>query len=313
MVSRCRSQNTFREAMTGAVPMSRVDMGNRRRSRGVRVQPDHPTAEVTMTTTQDTITGLAARAIGVTKAYGSGATAVTALDEISVDIRLGRFTAIMGPSGSGKSTLMHTLAGRSRCGSSTRPSHARRGGRRVRRSHAVPVLTGGSDAEDNPAGTARARKLRLVLAGLAVVLGVMAVSAAMTATTTIGTGFTTLFQTVNSAVDVSVTGKPDAGSAEFSGKGFTPPVPESTLARVRNVPGAASVVGEVSADGARPVGSDGKVISLQGPPDPGWPGTARPVWCAYVRAADRPTRMRSRSTPGWPSSVGSSSASRSTC
>jgi putative ABC transport system ATP-binding protein len=64
-----------------------------------------------MTTTQDTITGLAARAIGVTKAYGSGATAVTALDEISVDIRLGRFTAIMGPSGSGKSTLMHALAG----------------------------------------------------------------------------------------------------------------------------------------------------------------------------------------------------------
>jgi len=68
-----------------------------------------------MTTTAventDTLTGLAARAVGVTKAYGTGATAVVALDDISVDIRRGRFTAIMGPSGSGKSTLMHALAG----------------------------------------------------------------------------------------------------------------------------------------------------------------------------------------------------------
>jgi putative ABC transport system ATP-binding protein len=57
------------------------------------------------------LTGLAARAVGVAKAYGTGATAVVALDDISVDIRRGRFTAIMGPSGSGKSTLMHALAG----------------------------------------------------------------------------------------------------------------------------------------------------------------------------------------------------------
>jgi putative ABC transport system ATP-binding protein len=68
-----------------------------------------------MTTTAventDTLTGLAARAVGVTKAYGTGATAVVALDDISVDVRRGRFTAIMGPSGSGKSTLMHALAG----------------------------------------------------------------------------------------------------------------------------------------------------------------------------------------------------------
>jgi putative ABC transport system ATP-binding protein len=70
-----------------------------------------PTAGVTMTTTQETITGLAARAVGVTKAYGTGPNAVTALDDISVDIRRGQFTAIMGPSGSGKSTLMHALAG----------------------------------------------------------------------------------------------------------------------------------------------------------------------------------------------------------
>ncbi|MFI7679794.1 ABC transporter ATP-binding protein [Actinophytocola sp. NPDC049390] len=62
-------------------------------------------------TSNDTITGLAARAVGVTKAYGTGAASVVALDDISVDVRRGEFTAIMGPSGSGKSTLMHCLAG----------------------------------------------------------------------------------------------------------------------------------------------------------------------------------------------------------
>ncbi|MFC8126884.1 ABC transporter ATP-binding protein [Streptomyces sp. NPDC057302] len=55
--------------------------------------------------------GAAARARGLTKAYGSGETAVLALDSVDVDIARGRFTAVMGPSGSGKSTLMHLLAG----------------------------------------------------------------------------------------------------------------------------------------------------------------------------------------------------------
>src|SRR6266540_7042406 len=52
-----------------------------------------------------------ARAVNATKVYGAGATAVRALDEVSVDLARGRFTAIMGPSGSGKSTLMHCIAG----------------------------------------------------------------------------------------------------------------------------------------------------------------------------------------------------------
>ena len=53
----------------------------------------------------------AVRTVDLVKVYGSGATAVTALDGVSVDLPAARFTAVMGPSGSGKSTLLHCLAG----------------------------------------------------------------------------------------------------------------------------------------------------------------------------------------------------------
>ncbi|HEX5944632.1 MAG TPA: ABC transporter ATP-binding protein [Acidimicrobiales bacterium] len=53
----------------------------------------------------------AARAVAATKVFGHGDTAVVALDSVSVEIPVGRYTAIMGPSGSGKSTLMHCMAG----------------------------------------------------------------------------------------------------------------------------------------------------------------------------------------------------------
>lgn len=48
---------------------------------------------------------------GLTKIYGSGDTAVTALDHVSFTVEKGEFIAIVGASGSGKSTLMNLIGG----------------------------------------------------------------------------------------------------------------------------------------------------------------------------------------------------------
>jgi putative ABC transport system ATP-binding protein len=47
----------------------------------------------------------------LTKVYGSGEAAVTALDHVNLKIKKGEFVAIMGPSGCGKSTLLHLVGG----------------------------------------------------------------------------------------------------------------------------------------------------------------------------------------------------------
>ena len=47
---------------------------------------------------------------GVTKTYQLGGT-VTALDDVSVSLDAGSYTAVMGPSGSGKSTLLNLVGG----------------------------------------------------------------------------------------------------------------------------------------------------------------------------------------------------------
>ncbi|MGQ9518147.1 MAG: ABC transporter ATP-binding protein, partial [Anaerolineae bacterium] len=47
----------------------------------------------------------------LTRIYGSGETAVTALDHVHLSINEGEFLAVMGPSGCGKSTLLHLIGG----------------------------------------------------------------------------------------------------------------------------------------------------------------------------------------------------------
>jgi NitT/TauT family transport system ATP-binding protein len=47
----------------------------------------------------------------VSMAYGRGATAVRAIDEVSLEITQGEFIAVVGPSGCGKSSLMKLISG----------------------------------------------------------------------------------------------------------------------------------------------------------------------------------------------------------
>ena len=47
----------------------------------------------------------------LTRVYGTGDTAVTALNDVSFTVEAGEFIAIIGSSGSGKSTLMHLMGG----------------------------------------------------------------------------------------------------------------------------------------------------------------------------------------------------------
>jgi putative ABC transport system ATP-binding protein len=51
------------------------------------------------------------KARNLTKIYGTGDAAVTAVNHIDLNIQKGEFTAIVGASGSGKSTLLHLLGG----------------------------------------------------------------------------------------------------------------------------------------------------------------------------------------------------------
>jgi NitT/TauT family transport system ATP-binding protein len=56
-------------------------------------------------------TAAAVRLTAVSKVFGRGATAVHALDEISLEVAPGEFTCLIGASGCGKSTLLNLVAG----------------------------------------------------------------------------------------------------------------------------------------------------------------------------------------------------------
>lgn len=91
-----------------------------------------------------------------------------------------------------------------------------------------------------------ARKLRLLLSGTAVVLGVSFVAGALTLTSTLGGIFDQLFTSVEAKTAVEVRGiEPFATDAQ-QGRAPRLPVPAALLPELRAVPGVAAAVGDVS-------------------------------------------------------------------
>lgn len=137
------------------------------------------------------------------------------------------------------------------------------------------------------------RKLRLVLSGLAVVLGVMAVSGALIVSETLSASFDQLFRTITADTDVQVTGQSNVQSGGEQGDTLTKPVPADLVTKVAAVPGVTKAYGEVVADGARVVGPNGKVIVNQGPP------TVGTAW----RSDNQLTQLRTGRGPTAPDEV----------
>jgi putative ABC transport system permease protein len=112
-----------------------------------------------------------------------------------------------------------------------------------------------------------ARKLRLVLSGLAVVLGVMFVAGAFVLTDTLSRSFDNLFTDIYVNTDVRVTQKTALAGQDDQGTD----APRANIAaaevdRVAQLPGVRSATGRVIADNARVVAANGKTIPSLGPP-----------------------------------------------
>jgi putative ABC transport system permease protein len=109
------------------------------------------------------------------------------------------------------------------------------------------------------------RKLRAILTAIAIVLGVAMMSGAYVLTDTIDKAFDTIFVESYAGTDAVVTGK----SADFSFEGESaqaPPIPESTLERVRNIDGVEVATGGVQDFQTKLLRPDGEAIDTGGAP-----------------------------------------------
>jgi putative ABC transport system permease protein len=108
-----------------------------------------------------------------------------------------------------------------------------------------------------------ARKLRLMLSGIAVILGVAFVSGTFVLTDTMGRVFDNLFADVNKGTAVTVQGESAFGGS--GGQDDREPVPQEVLDRIRRVPGVAEAQGAVVGY-AQLVDKKGKAYKTGGAP-----------------------------------------------
>ncbi|WP_433045650.1 ABC transporter permease [Dactylosporangium sp. CS-033363] len=108
-----------------------------------------------------------------------------------------------------------------------------------------------------------ARKLRLTLSTLAVVLSVMFVSGSLVLTDTLGRTFDNLFANIYTYTDVQVSAKPAVDTSQGGGQDTNTPFPASTVEKVAAMPGVGKATGQVFLNGAQPVGKNGKIVLNQ--------------------------------------------------
>jgi putative ABC transport system permease protein len=110
------------------------------------------------------------------------------------------------------------------------------------------------------------RKLRTLLTGFAIVLGIATISGTFVLTDSITHAFDTIFSNIYVGTDASITGK-SAVSADATTD--LPPFKESLLPKVKELPEVQAAVGGVG-DIANLIGENGKVISFGGAPHLGF-------------------------------------------
>lgn len=107
------------------------------------------------------------------------------------------------------------------------------------------------------------RKVRLVLSGLAIVLGVAAASGALIVGDYLDRAMTATFAANVENLDVQVTAKRDVEVAIPDGGSAPKPIPATVVDEVAAIDGVDTAKGSIVVNGARVVGHDGKVIALR--------------------------------------------------
>ena len=116
-----------------------------------------------------------------------------------------------------------------------------------------------------------ARKVRLILTGISIVVGVGFMAGTYVLTDTMTRAFNDLVSTGTSSIDVLIRSS-NAFTAQTSSLEEREPIPESVLADVEGVPGVAEAVGDVLGYAQIVDPATGKVIGTFGPP------TAASAW-----------------------------------
>jgi putative ABC transport system permease protein len=107
----------------------------------------------------------------------------------------------------------------------------------------------------------RTRKLRTILTALAILLGVAMIAGTFVLTDTIKVAFNQIFTQGNKGVAASITGKKIVTSRDAK----PPPISAGLVARIKRVPGVATVDGSIHSEAAQILNDKGKAVGGNAP------------------------------------------------